>query len=162
MRKIQFYLLLFIFALGCHLNVEAQIVVQFSFDEDSGESEIIENNSTDTYPVEHYQNRPERIIGISGNALRLDGYSTWATMSNFRIPNISNEMTVEFWYATESFNAAPAGLVHQKAGGKGFAISVNPYGKLVIEFYADETYYAITTTQKIEKYKWNHIVFQID
>ncbi len=147
---------------SCHLNVNAQLVAQFSFDEASGESEIIESTSTNVYAVEHYQNSPERIIGVAGNALRLDAYSTWAAMSNFTIPNITNEMTVELWYATESFNAEQAGLVHQKAGGEGFSISVNPYGNLVLEFYADGQYYVINTNQKIEKYKWNHIVFQID
>jgi len=162
MSKIQFCFLLFMLALGCHLNGNAQIVAHFSFDETSGESEILETNTTNAYSVENYQNSPERIIGVNGNALRLDGYSTWAAMSDFIIPNVNNKMTVEFWYATESFNAEPAGLVHQKAGGEGFSISVNPYGKLVIEFYAQGQYYAINTAQKIEKYKWNHIVFQID
>ncbi len=162
MRKIPFYFLLFLLNLGCHLNGDAQIVAHFSFDEAFGESEIMETTSTNTYPVENYQNNPERIFGVNGNALRLDGYSTWVAMSNFNIPNISNEMTVEFWYATESFNAEPAGLVHQVEGGQGFSINVNPYGKLVIQFYAEGSSYVITTTQRIEKYKWNHIVFQID
>ena len=162
MIKNQFYLLLLIFIVVSYTSGAAQIVAQFSCDEVSGESEIIENNSTNTYYVEHYQNRPERINGVKGNALRLDGYSTWGTLSNFDIPNISNVMTVECWYATESFNAVATGLVHQKAGGEGFSINVKPYGNLWIEFYAAGKYYAITTTQKIEKYKWNHIVFQID
>ena len=162
MRKNQFYRLLLLLIVGGYINCSAQIVAQFSFEEATGEGEIIDNNSITTYPVEHYQNRPERIIGVKGKALRLDGYSTWGTLTNFTIPNINNKMTVECWYVTESFNAAAAGLVHQKAGSKGFSISIKSYGNLWTEFYAAGQYYAITTTQKIEKYKWNHIVFQID
>ena len=162
MRKNQFYFLLFIIGLSCNRNVNAQIVAHFSFDEVSGESEIVESNSSNTYHVEHYKNRPERISGLVGNALRLDGYSTWATLSNFTIPNISNAMTVEFWYATESFNAESAGLIHQKEGGEGFSINITSYGKLFVEFYAEGNYYSITSAQRIEKYNWNHIVLQID
>ncbi len=162
MRKVPFFFLLTIYLIFSHINGCAQIVAHFSFDNASGESSISESISSNLYQVENYQKRPERIDGIEGHALRLDGYSTWVTLPNFSIPNISDKMTVAFWYATESFNAEIAGLVHQKADGQGFSISINPYGKLVMEFYAQGKYYSMTTSQSIQKYKWNHIVFQID
>lgn len=139
----------------------AQPVAQFKFDETSGTQTTIESVSGTSFSIHNNFNKPERIGGIDGSALRFDGWSTWIER-DFTIPGVSNKLTIECWYATESFTAANSAIISHENANSGFTLEVEPYGKLVFIFWADETRYVLVTDQVLEKYKWNHIVATVD
>ena len=141
----------------------AQIpVVQFSFNENSGDQTTLDSIGLSLFTISNHFGHPEHIDAPNGKALRLDGYSTFASNANFSIPGLTNRMAVEIWYATEAFNEQSAGLVSQLSGSQGFTVKVTPYGSIFAQFYADGQTYFLSTVKTLKKYKWNHIVFQVD
>ena len=139
------------------------------FDDNTGKQtseELI--SSTEFNIVNHFSN-PERIEGVNGNALRFDGYTT-NVESDFQLDNVSRELSVELWYATESFYATTdenrqpvenSAIVSQRQSNEGFAIEVGPFGELILIFNADGTTYTLESSRTIPKYAWNHIVATI-
>lgn len=140
----------------------AQKVVHLSFDDPSLQPTTTDSVSLATFNIDNHFNRPERIQGVKGNALRLDGWTTWVREDNFNIPNISNEITIEAWHATESFTAAAGGVVSQINGPAGFSIEVTSFGEVIWAFHADGQFYLLKTTTQLAKYQWNHIVVTAD
>lgn len=136
-------------------------VVRFSFDENTGELSTLDSVSLMSFPIFNHFDKPEKIEAPNGKALRLDGYSTWVSKSNFNIPNVTTEMAVEIWYATEAFNEQNAGLISQLSGSAGFAVKVTPYGKIFCQFFADGQSYFFTSPESLKKYQWNQIVYQV-
>lgn len=139
-----------------------QQVVQFSFEEETGHPAAIDSISESSLAIRNNFNRPERITGVKGSALRLDGWSTWIEEDNFQIPDITNATTLECWYATESFTAANSAIISQEDVNSGFSLEVEPYGKLVFIFFANETRYVMVTENMLNKYQWNHIAVTVD
>lgn len=140
----------------------SQELVKFDFDENTGVTSTMEAISQTSFPITNHFARPERIAGIEGNALRLDGYSTWAYNNSFPITGITNKMTISVWYTTEAFNKESGAIISQLGSNAGFALEVEPYGNINFVFFADGTKYNIQTSQKLEKYKWNYIVATLD
>ena len=161
MNNLKHFIIPFIF-IFIAANLSAQIVASFSFDETSGTSSTVENISNTVFQVSNHFNKPERITGIEGNALRLDGYSTWAYNNGYEIAGINNVMTLSCWYATEAFNKEAGGLISMIDANSGFALTVGPYGNVGLKFFADGVSYNFQTDQQIEKYRWNLIDAIID
>lgn len=154
--------LLLIICLSFIHHARAQKVFYLPFNEQTGDAFATEAVSGRTFPVNNNFDRPERIGGVSGNALRFDGWSTWIEDEGVTIPEISAAMTIECWHATESFTAANSAIISQEDGSSGFTLEIEPYGKVVFIFWADGTRYVLVTESKLAKYQWNHIVATVD
>ncbi len=139
----------------------AQRVTWFKFDEVSGTQSTVESISETSFDIQNNFNRPERIPGVEGSALRFDAWSTWIE-KDFVVPGITNQMSIECWYATESFTAANSAIISHENASSGYTLEIEPYGKVVFIFWADQTRYVLVTDQTLEKYRWNHIVTSID
>lgn len=137
-------------------------LLSLSFDEADGSPTAIDSTSATLWPVTNNFERPERITGVAGNALRLDGWSTWLEAEDYQINGISDELTIELWYSTEAFAAANGGLVSQIGAGRGFSLEVSSFGNLIWAFHADGQFYLLVTENKIEKYQWHYIVATAD
>lgn len=159
--RIPRYLLILIFFITV-AHTHAQVVSAFSFNDINGSSITTETISGSVFQIKNHFNMPERIAGVEGNALRLDGYSTWALNNDYAVTGITDQMSVSCWYSTEAFNKEEGGLLSKLDAGSGFALMVNPYGRIALKFFADNTAYYLITDQSIEKYKWNHIAATID
>jgi sucrose-6-phosphate hydrolase SacC (GH32 family) len=145
-------------------------LLHFHFNEASGSPFATEQISQTSFPVANLHDAPERIEAVQGSALRLDGFSTYA-VSDYSISGISDQMTIEAWYATEAFPPSTDGdrrpieggaIISQITDGAGFALEVGPYGSISLDFYADGKKYEVATPGRIEKYVWNHIVATIN
>ncbi len=160
LRKIHFlFFSLIHFFIGL---VAAQPIMQFSFEEESGSVLALDSVGLNEFPVFNHFNRAERIDGVEGKALRLDGYSTWIMMNPFQLVSVEKELTIEAWHATEAFNFQKSSIVSQESANAGFSLSIGKFGAVDLDFYADSTQYHISTDQFLEKYTWNHIVATID
>ncbi len=143
-------------------NLNGQRIAQFCFDEQSGVNTTIDSVSQVVFNINNQFSRPERITGIFGNALRLDGYSTWASNETYQLNGIVNQMTISTWYSTEAFNYGNPAIISQINSNKGFSLDVGPYGNVILEFYVNGDYYFVETEKVIPKYVWNYIVATID
>jgi beta-fructofuranosidase len=145
-------------------------IMHFAFNGASGSPFVTEEITNTQFPLQNIFDFPERIPAVQGSALRLDGYSTYAE-KDYTIPGITNEMTIEAWYATEAFPPSTNGdrqpieggaIISQINNNGGFALEVGPYGTISLDFFADGQKYEVSTPKSIEKYVWNHIVATID
>ena len=142
--------------------VIAQDIARFDFEDLNASSITTEKISGAVFSVYNHFNHPERISGIHGNALRLDGYSTWAVNSTLQLSGITNKITVSAWYATEAFNKETGAIISQIDGLSGFALEVGSYGNIGLTYFIDGIKKNLQSVQKIEKYTWNYIVARID
>jgi len=143
-------------------SLDAQQLVKFSFEEPTGTVSALDSMSGEMFPVSNHFDRPERITGVNGSALRLDSYSTWVSLNPFPLQNIDTKLTVQAWYATEAFNYENSSIVSQQTSDAGFSLSIGRYGQVVFEFFADDTTYNFVSENSIQKYSWNHIVGMVD
>ena len=164
---------LILLTLSLHVDLSAadgDSILHFSFDEPSPALYTIEAVSNTSFPITNHFNNPERIDAVNNSALRLDGFSTFVAKS-FAIGEISRQMTIETWYATEAFTASTDGnrnpienaaIISQISDNSGFALKIDPYGRVVFDFHADGNKYEVRTPGFIPKYVWNHIVATVD
>ena len=133
-------------------------------------SEVI---SGQNYVVQNNFGRPENIAGAEGNALRLDGYSTFST-TQFNVQNLSTSgLTVSLWCAMETYPViSPDNLSYTStyiAGNMrddlktGFAFTLNNTGKYAFEVYVE----GVKTTcydafDNLPKYEWAHLTATVN
>lgn len=155
--------ILIIIALAFGSNaINAQKVLQLSFDEASGTATATDSITNTNYGIDNNFNRPERIAGVHGNALRLDGWSTLIEENGYQFSGISNQMTIEAWHATEAFSAENAGIISQINGPAGFSLEITSFGKVIFAFHLDGQFYIVFSNTALQKYQWNHIAATID
>lgn len=163
--------ILFIFLFIAHFKVWASHgpILHFNFNEASGTPYTTEQVKNTQFPLNNIFNSPERIQAVSGSALRLDGYSTYGE-NDYQI-EVSRQMTIEAWYATDAFSPSTnanrnmiegAAIISQITSTAGFSLEIGSYGNVSLDFHADGKKYEVTTSGSITKYVWNHIVATID
>ncbi len=144
-------------------------IFHIAFDEASLTNNTIERVSKTSLPITNHFNRPERIPGIKGNALRLDGWSTFIETNTTL--SVSSQMSIEAWFTTEAFSPLTsqsraeidgAAIISQQDDNSGFTLGVESFGEIYFEFYADGNFYRMETAESITKYEWNHITASID
>jgi hypothetical protein len=167
MKKI-LSLLVFIISFSA-LSQKPDSIFHISFDENSLINSTTERVSSETLTITNHFDRPERIEGIDGNALRLDGWSTFIE-SDFELP-ITDQLTIETWFTTEAFSPLTsvernaingAAIVSQEDTDAGFTLGVESFGTIYFQFFLDQSFYRIETVESLVKYEWNHIAASID
>ncbi|MBK9582099.1 MAG: hypothetical protein IPO48_09445 [Saprospiraceae bacterium] len=118
--------------------------------------------SNKSISINNHFNRPERINASFGKALRLDGWSTYATSNEITLSGITNEFTFETWYATESFNQKEAALLDYTENSNDLYIAIGPYGNVIFTSKINEQRKQLKSKSNIKAYTWNHIVCTID
>jgi beta-fructofuranosidase len=154
--------LIFVYLLFNFSLLSGQVIAKFSFEEETGTEFVLDSVSQQLFPVANHFNRPERINGVLGNALRLDGFSTWSYKYPWYFDSIESTLTLEAWYATEAFNYGNSSIISQESINSGFSLSVKRFGNVSLTFFADGAKYELITDQSIDKYAWNHIVAVVD
>jgi beta-fructofuranosidase len=153
---------IFLIFLWCFSGTNAQVVGEFNFNDNTGELTTTELLSKTAFDIKNHFKRPERITGVTGNALRLDGWSTWAEASSFKLPNLDKQISISTWYATEAFTARNASIVQQEGNSKGFSLQVSSFGNVLFTFWADGLSKVVTSKTQLKKYQWNYIVATAD
>ncbi len=152
------------------LAANADVVAHYDFEVRSGQ--IVEKVSGLRYAVQgHFT--PENVPGAVGNALRLDGYTSWveAGLGNV-IPAGSQKMTISLWTAVESYpivqidtdtpqQVAIASCLDETAKtGFGFFIGFN--GKYSFKTFIGGWPVTINVDTPLPTYQWNNLVAVID
>ena len=155
-------IVLFAFLSSC-LSAQKPIF-SLAFDEVSGDTVTTEIVSGTQLKIRNRASRPERIPAPDGSALRLDGYSTYLVANDLFAfaEGVNGALAVEAWYATEAFNADPAGLISQLNDNSGFQLAVDRFGTLTFTFHAEGVKYELASEANLPVYRWNHVVAQVD
>lgn len=135
----------------------AQVVFKADF-ESILQSEVFETVSGEPLFIRNNFERPELIVGPIGNALRLDGWSTFIEESNFELEGINKNLTIEAWYATESFNKESSAIVEYSSTGSGFYLSVGAFGELNFGYHIDGILHVHNTPKRLTPYQWHYII----
>ncbi len=143
--------------------------VYLNFDETSGESDTKNQVDQTQFTISNTFSNPERVLGLEGNALRTDGFSTWVK-GPVDLSGLT-EMTLEAWVALESYpsdhettyeNLTPAAFVSKMKAGKGFSLEINTFGQWQFNVSIDGTLYSVTAPDSFPLYSWNHIAAVVD
>ena len=139
-----------------------QEILHFDFNEDQYATTALDKISNKSISINNHFNRPERVNASFGKALRLDGWSTYATSNEITLSGITNEFTFETWYATESFNQKEAALLDYTENSNDLYIAIGPYGNVIFTSKINGQRKQLKSKSNIKAYTWNHIVCTID
>ncbi len=137
-------------------------IFHLSFDEENGATTATEQVSGSVLSIRNTFNRPERIPANFGNALRLDGYSTYIADLNYFIQDYTDKLTIEAWYATEAFTKEPAAIIQSQSNDGGFKLQTNSFGQLILSYYFNGQERSLKPNRRLTPYQWHHIVATVD
>lgn len=140
-----------------------------SYDEESGVVNTKDSVSGSSLDIKNAFNKPERVLGVKGNALRTDGYSTWIqATTNFKL---TSRAAIETWVALESYPSdaevpyvqlSPSTIIGQSDSTKGFSIDINTFGEYFFNAVVNGQQYKIKANNLFPLYQWAHVVGVID
>lgn len=158
MKKLKIFVLVLISALALRAQ---EPILHLNFNETDFVKTTTELISGKVLTIKNHFDSPERFAGNFGNALRLDGYSTYMKEESIEI-NYDSFFTIEAWYATEAHSYEFGSIVEQFDNQGGFRLQVDPFGRVRFTFFFNGIQRTLTTNKRIEKYKWNHIVASVN
>lgn len=143
--------------------------IHLGYDEQDGTTYTTDLSSGQRYEIANAYDYAERVPGIEGSALRLDGYSTWVE-AEASFDGLS-EMTVETWAILESLPSdrevpygqlQPSAFVSQLDESGGFALQINTYGQWSFVVYLDGEKHQVEIKEPFPVYKWTHVAAVLD
>jgi sucrose-6-phosphate hydrolase SacC (GH32 family) len=127
-------------------------------------------SSQGDFSISNNFNRPERVLGISGNALRLDGFSTW--VQGDLNQTFSDKLTIQTWISLESYPAdldasAPnalkaSSIISKTFNDTGFRLAIDNFGTWWFEVFINNTRYEIMAPSKFLLYEWVQVTAVVD
>lgn len=97
--------------------------------------------------------------GVTGNGLRLDGFTTRVVRKNSEIIKPGNELTIEAWIALGEYplNWCPV-ITTESDEIKGYRLLIGPYGQVSFQTAISEQWISCTSAdEEIPLRKWMHI-----
>jgi len=143
------------------------LVFHLAYDEASGNTQ--DQVSKAAVVIETQLAAAERVPGISGNALRTDGFSTFLD-ANISLP-LTRNMTLETWVALESYPSdkevpydqhIPSALVSQFDGSKGFTLDINTWGEYSFKVNVGGTLVTLKASERFPLHSWTHVAGVVD
>lgn len=147
----------------------SQLIAHFPMELENGK--ITEVQSGKSFTV-HNNLSSEGAPGAEGNALRLDGYSTYITAGINAASLSPDALTLSLWCAMETYpmmnNDGAVNTSTFLAGNmnedkkSGFAFLLSSQGDYSFECYIAGWKVSCKAGEKLEKYRWNHLVAVVD
>ena len=177
------YLLLLGFAaVGCSSSKDAtkppvatdpNVVLMFDFNGESGQS-VKESKTGTMLTIDDALGTTERIEGIEGQALRINGYYGWAT-GNPAANYPAKGICISGWVApsafplhrkdadpiTENTNAALFSNLNP-TNNAGIALGINHHGRIIGQFKVGQTILQILSDEYVALKEWNFIALNVD
>ncbi|MFG6490029.1 GH32 C-terminal domain-containing protein [Roseateles sp. BYS78W] len=112
---------------------------------------------------------PDVVPGVAGSAWRTDGFSSYAEGKLSLSP--SSGLTLSLWVALESYpsdlevpvkDMVPSSFIQQAAGGKGFDLYIDAYGRWGFKVATSAGVLRIQAKSKFPLRRWVHLVATVD
>lgn len=153
--------LLIMLLFGCCM-LDAQLITHFDFNEIENINSTFEKITQTKIDINNHFGRPERIKALDGQALRLDGWSTYLRTSNLELSSITNALTIETWYATEAFTQKSSSILDYSSGTNELYLAINPVGNVIFNLKIDGQVQFVVSSTTLDPYQWHHIVATVD
>jgi uncharacterized protein YjdB len=144
-------------------------IFHLKYDEANGTTTTREEISGGSLSITNQFSKPERVIGVAGNALRTDGFSTWIqTNQNFAI---TTSLTLQTWLVLESYpsdeevpynSLTPSAIISQFDGTNGFTLSINTFGVWFLTASINGQKYTCQAPSAFPLYSWTNVAASID
>jgi hypothetical protein len=98
------------------------------------------------------------VNGISGKALKLDGYTTCVIRTPSKVPELGDAFTFETWIAAATYPWNWVPVISQNSGkAKGFYFGLGPQGQVGLSASIDGNWLSCETKAKIGFREWTHL-----
>lgn len=148
------------------------VVLMFDFNEDG--QTVKEGKSGTSLTIAEGAGQAERIAGVEGNALRVNGYYGWAT-GNPAASYPAKSICISGWVApsafplhrkdadriTENTNAALFSNINP-SNSAGIALGINHHGRIIGQFKAGGAVKEILSDEYVALKEWNFIALNVD
>ena len=95
-------------------------------------------------------------MGVSGNCLSFDSYSSAVTLPAPQSPQLKDEFTVSAWIAIQEYPFNLAAIVDHMDGNKGYLLGVTAKGQIEFKIGNGETVQS-AITDRVPLYEWVHV-----
>ncbi|RPI45772.1 MAG: LamG domain-containing protein, partial [Bacteroidetes bacterium] len=129
-------------------------VSRWTFDNDTGRCALDESAQKKDSVYGSF----EYVPGVSGNAIKLDGFRTYIQRDQYDISQLGGAFTIECWIALASYPWSWAPVVdcsYERV--KGYFFGIGPEGHLGFRVGAGNSWYEITTGETVPMRKWTHV-----
>lgn len=104
------------------------------------------------------QGNYKMVSGVDGNALKLDGFTTFVRRSADKVPEFSGSFTLEAWIAAATYPWNWCPILAQRNGEKaGYYFGIGPQGQVGIFASMDGVWQRCETAKKISLRRWTHL-----
>lgn len=149
------FIFLRIVAIGCAaLSINREEPVAYWDFSKQNSWTVYETSSQKPYKVSTYRIHPEFVKGISGDALRLDGYSTFVQGHLAR--KLTMEFTISGWFALESLPTDTSGFfsLSDGAGKNSITAAADRFGRPMIGLKRNGSRQYSTGSGMVPKFEW--------
>jgi hypothetical protein len=141
------------------LDVDQGLVAWWQFNEASGSS-TIENVSKSQHQI---LNKYEWLAGVSGSALKFDGFTTLIKLSPSEVPALTGELTVEAWIALQAFPWNWVAIVdHETHWRDGYFFGVDAEGRLGLQVGVSNNWEICQSEERLPLRQWVHVAGTYD
>ena len=103
----------------------------------------------------------ERVMGVAGKSLRLNGYATWVE-GNLATVLPTDQITVTAWVAPEVAPFSSAAFFTNVADGSGVFLGIDNFGRLEIGATVNGVFNQKISAQKVPLWQWSFVALTID
>jgi hypothetical protein len=98
------------------------------------------------------------VPGIKGNALQLDGYSSFVVRKQDRVPGVSGDFSISAWVSLAAYPLNWCPVVDLgTAVGKGFFLGLDAYGHAAFRIRAGGKWMEALSDERLALRKWYHV-----
>lgn len=132
-----------------HLDEPSELLTRESV---SGQDFVVRND----YPKQE----SERVPGVSGNALRFNGYATWVE-GNLSMNMPATQITLTAWIAPEVYPMSSAAIFTNVNNG-GVYLGIDKFGRLEIGTTTNGFLNQKISAQKVLHWQWTHLALIVN
>jgi len=161
-------------------KVNDGLLMKWSFDklegekvgDDSGKGHIgtISGSDRDNYVFDKAGNQSDLlegnykyVDGVSGKALRLDGYTTSVNRQSTEPLDVNDGFSVEAWIAPQAYPWNWTGIIDREKDRKsGFSFGIDAYGRIGLQLAIDGQWHECISKEPVSLLKWSHIAASFD
>ncbi len=98
------------------------------------------------------------VPGVIGNALQLDGYSSFVVRKQNKVPGVSEDFSVSAWISMAAYplNWCPV-MDFGTAEDKGFFLGLDAYGHAAFRIRAGGEWLEVISDEKLSLRRWYHV-----
>ena len=98
------------------------------------------------------------VPGVSGQALKCDGLSTFLARSSAGLPSVAEGFTIEAWIAPQEYSWNRTAVLN----GPGYLLGIDDVGRVFLRVHSDGRWLECVSPDSIPLLRWSHIAGTFD